>query len=240
MKHSRWEWMLVGPLLGACGDGEGTVRVTAYGESFIEDGISASEMDDGWAVAFERFEVSIRDVRVAGADVSIQNRVDVAEPSNGAGHELGAVGVSAGDYDDTSFVVEGMEIEGSAVLGDVTKTFGWSIDVLTTYHSCEGRTSVVDGGAATFQITLHADHLFNDSLVAEEPRVSFGALANADTDRDGEISREELSAMGIGSYDPGSEGGVEDLWGWLVAASRTLPHANGEGHCEAASIASVE
>ena len=83
MKNSDLGWILVAPLLGACGDGEGTVRVTAYGESFIEDGISASEMDDGWAVAFERFEVLIRDVRVAGTDVPVRNRVDLAEASNG-------------------------------------------------------------------------------------------------------------------------------------------------------------
>lgn len=229
---------MVGPILGACGAGDGIVRVTAYGESFIEEGISAAEMDDGWAVAFERFEVFIRDVRVAGAEVSVLNRVDVAAPSNGAGHELGAIGVSAGEYVDASFVVEGIELDGSAVLGDVTKTFGWSFDALTAYDSCEGRTSVVDGEAATFQITLHADHLFHDSLVAEKPRVSFQALANADSDRDGDITKEELSATSIGSYDPGSEGGVEELWGWLVAAVRTLPHANGEGHCEAAIIAS--
>ena len=43
----------------ACGGGEGTIVVTAYGESFIEEGISAEDMNDGWAVAFERFEVWI-------------------------------------------------------------------------------------------------------------------------------------------------------------------------------------
>lgn len=48
MRHRILGWVLVGPLLAACGDGEDTVRVTAYGESFIEDGIPASEMDDGW------------------------------------------------------------------------------------------------------------------------------------------------------------------------------------------------
>ena len=91
MKNGYRGCILVAPLLGACGDGEGTVRVTAYGEPFIEEGISASDMGDGWAVRFERFEVFIRDVRVAGAGVSVPARVNVAEASGGAGHELGVV-----------------------------------------------------------------------------------------------------------------------------------------------------
>lgn len=238
MTRGAWGRPVLVALLGACGEGEGTVRVTAYGESFIEDGIPASAMDDGWAVAFERFEVVTRDVRVAGADIAVVNRVDLAEPSNGAGHELGRVEVRAGGYADASFVVERIELDGAAALGDLTKTFRWAIDAPTAYESCEARMPVVDGEVATFQITVHADHLFYDSLVAEEPRVLFQAMSNADTDQDGEITSEELGVASIGSYDPGSDGGVEDLWSWLVAATRSLPHANGEGHCEAAIIAS--
>ncbi|MBC7793727.1 MAG: hypothetical protein H7Z43_08460, partial [Clostridia bacterium] len=65
-------------VLSACGDddGRGTVVVTAYGESFIEDGISADEVADGWAVSFSRFEVALRDVAVAGATISAPSAVE--------------------------------------------------------------------------------------------------------------------------------------------------------------------
>ena len=78
-------------LVAACGtEGEGTVAVTAYGESFIEDGIPASEVGDGWAVDFSRFDVSIEDVTVAGADITVPGSVDLSESSSGEGHELGS------------------------------------------------------------------------------------------------------------------------------------------------------
>lgn len=228
--------VLVAPLLVACGEGEGTVRVTAYGESFIEDGIPAADVNDGWAVNFDRFEVFIRDVQVAGAAVSVPSSVDVSEASGGAGHELGSAPVSEGSYGDASFVIERIEVEGSGTLGAETKTFAWVFDAPTAYEACEARTAVSDGGIGTFQITLHADHLFYDSLVAEEPQILFQPLADADEDADGALAEQELAATGIGSYDPGSAGGVEDLWAWLVAATRTVGHADGEGHCEATPV----
>jgi hypothetical protein len=224
--------------LTACGEGEGTVRVTAYGEEFIEEGIGADDMNDGWAVTFDRFEVSLSDVVIAGAAIAVPSTVDVAEVSGGEGHELGSAVVTEGDYSDASFVIARIEVDGSAVLGAETKAFSWVLDAPTAYAACDARTSVSDGGVGTFQITIHADHLFYDSLVAEEPQVVFQPMADADADDDGELTREELSMSDIGSFDPGSEGGVEDLWEWLVASTRTLGHADGEGHCEAAPVAS--
>ena len=119
------------------------------------------------------------------------------------------------------------------VRGDETKTFHWVFDHTTTYHGCETTTSVEDGGTSTFQITVHADHLFYDSLVSEEPDLLFGALADADEDGDGEITEEELSEADIGAYDPGSEDGIDDLWAFLNAQAKTLGHVDGEGHCHA-------
>lgn len=222
-------------LLASCGtDGEGTVTVTAYGESFIEDGIPASEVGDGWAVTFSRFDVSIEDVTVAGADISVPATIDLSESSSGEGHELGSALVPEGEYTGASFTITRVEVDGSATKGTETKSFSWVFDEATRYTECETTTSVSDGGSATFQITVHADHLLYDSLVSEEPQLLFQALADADADTDGIITQAELAAADIGGYDPGSEGGVDDLWAWLVAQTRTLGHVDGEGHCRSA------
>lgn len=228
--------VLLAASMAACSGRAGTVRVTAYGEAFIEDGIPAEDVDDGWAVSFERFEVFVRDVRVAGANVDVRSSVDVAEASSGAGHELGSAVVAEGSYLSSSFVIDRLEVEGSGVLGAEAKSFEWVLDAPTAYEDCDARTWVPEGGVGTFQITIHADHLFYDSLVAEQPRVLFQPFADADANDDDVLAPAELAATDIGSYDPGSEGGVDDLWGWLLAATRSVGHADGEGHCEATPI----
>ncbi len=222
-------------LLCACGAGEGTVEVTAYGEAFIEEGIPADAVDDGWAVSFSRFVVALRDVRVAGATIAVPGQVELTTPSSGRGQPLGSARVAEGDHDRGGFVVERVEVEGSATLASESKSFAWVFAAPTRYHDCETTTSVPDGGRATFQITIHADHLLYDSLVADEPQLLFGALAGADDagDDDGVISEAELAAADIGTYDPGSEGGIDDLWSYLTALTRTLGHVDGEGHCHA-------
>lgn len=234
MRSTSGSLLSIGLALAGCAAGEGTVRVTAYGESFIEDGIPAEAVKDGWAVAFERFAVFISDVQVAAAAIEAPASVDLAEGSSGAGHELGSAAVPEGTYGNASFVINRVEVDGAAVLGAETKAFSWAFELATAHEACEARTSVPDGGVGTFQITIHADHLFYDSLVAEEPQVLFQPLADADGDGDGVLTQAELAATGIGSYDPGSEGDVENLWDWLIAATRTVGHADGEGHCETA------
>lgn len=221
-------------ILAACGsEGEGTIIVRAYGESFVEDGIPASEVGDGWSVDFGRFEVSLRDVTVAGVPVEVPATIDLAAPSAGEGHELASALVPAGDHTGARFTIARVEIEGSATKGETTKTFHWVFARPTRYEACETTTTVREGERASFEITVHADHLFYDSLVSSEPQVLFQALADADVDADGIISPSELAAKDIGAYDPGSEGDVDDLWTWLDAQARTLGHVDGEGHCHA-------
>lgn len=217
-------------------DGEGTVVVTAYGESFIEDGIPADEVGDGWAIAFDRFVVNIEDVRVAGSSIDVKNKIDLSKSSSGDGHELGSALVAEGSYTHGAYTLTKVEVEGSATKGDETKTFSWVFDDATRYDECETTTEVSADGNATFQITVHADHLFYDSLVSEEPDVLFQALADADANHDGEITQQELRDTDIGNYDPGSEDGIDDLWTWLTAQTRTLGHIDGEGHCHAEPV----
>lgn len=231
---------LVASLLAtACGGSdddaaEGAVTVSAYGESFIEEGIPASEVADGWAVEFTRFVVEVADVRVAGTDIPVESRVDLTFASRGAGHELGSAAVASGDHTGSSFTLTRVEIEGSAQRGTEVKQFNWVFEQPTRYEACEATTTVPDGGTAGFQITVHADHLFYDSLVAEEPQLLVQPLADADADDDGAITQAELAATDIGAYDAGSEDGIDDLWAWLTAQSRTLGHADGEAHCQVA------
>lgn len=225
--------------LWGCGEeedtGQGQVEIYAYGESFIEEGIPAQEMGDGWAVTFDAFEVQIEDVVVGGVALGQSQTLDLSQASGGQGQLLGTVTVTGGDHKDASYRISRIEARGSAVKDGVTKTFDWVLDQDTAYSGCEAVTSVSEGGTASFQITVHADHLFYDSLVSEDPQVLFQALADADTDGDGAITQAELGATDIGAYDPGSAGDVNDLWSWLLAQSQTVGHVDGEGHCDATS-----
>ncbi len=214
-------------------DEEGTVAVTAYGESFIEDGIPASEMSDGWAIEFEHFEVTIEDVAVAGESLTDIDAVDLTENSSGDGHEIGTLLVPAGDHTNSSFAITRVDVEGQASKDDETKTFHWVFEHTTMYDECETTTAVEDGGSSTFQITVHADHLFYDSLVSSDPELVFDPLAAADEDDDGEITQDELENADLGALDPGSDDDIEDLWAYLNAQTRTLGHVDGEGHCHA-------
>lgn len=229
---------LVTLALVSCSDGEkgeGSVVVSAYGESFIEEGIPASEISDGWQVHFDRFEVSFAAISVGGRTLHGGGPIDLAEASRGEGQELGALLLPSGNYTQSSFVIERMEVEGSASREGQTKTFHWIFDEATAYADCETITSVAEGETSSFQLTVHADHLFSDSLVASAPELLFGPLAESDEDGDGAITQRELARQDIGAYDPGNEDGIDDLWAWLSAQAKTLGHVDGEGHCHVAT-----
>jgi hypothetical protein len=227
-------------LLTACGGeddepaGQGSIRVRAYGESFIEDGIPSDAVDDDWAIEFNRFDVSFRDIVVAGVALDDPDTVDLAASSNGDGHELGTVAVAAGAHAQPAFGIAQVELEGLAERDGVLKTFHWLFAARTNYEHCETTTKVAAGETTTFQITVHADHLFYDSLVSETPQLLFQPIADADNDEDGDITQVELAALDIGAYDPGNED-IDDLWSFLLAQQRTLGHVDGEGHCDAAA-----
>jgi hypothetical protein len=218
--------------------GVGELEIRAWGEEFIEVGVPADAMADGWSVSFARFEVSISDLEIAGVAMADPGAVDLALPSDGVGHRLGRISsVAAGEYDDARFTLTRAIVEGSASNGGVTKTFAWTFEVPTRYSGCETRTVVPADGVGEFQITVHADHLFFASLVAEDPDLRFAALAAADDDGDGDgvITQAELQAAGLGSYDPGNLD-IADLWAFLVAQAGTMGHVDGEGHCDAEPV----
>ncbi len=221
----------LGALTTGCA-GEGTLEVYVYGEEFIEEGIPAEEMSDGWAISFERFVVEVGEVSVDGFDVPDAGPFDLTEASEGQGQLYGSVSVPAESLGDGAYEIRSVDVAGTATMGGTTKHFAWVIDEPTHYEHCETTTKVPEDGRAEFEITVHADHFFYDSLVSSDPQLVFQGLADADTDADGEITKAELEAAGIGALDPGSENDVDNLWAWLVAQSRTLGHVDGEGHCE--------
>lgn len=223
-------------LLGGCASASGTVNVIAYGEEFIEEGIPADQVAGGWAIEFSRFAVTFSEITLGGTVLDGSVTVDLSEASNGEGQALGALELSTGDYSDSSFVIERVEVDGSASQGAEEKTFSWVFDTAARYDACEATTEVTAEEAATFQITVHADHLFYDSLVADEPQLRFQALADADVDANGEVTQEELEDADIGGYDPGSAGDIDDLWAFLSAQTITLGHVDGEGHCHATLV----
>jgi hypothetical protein len=143
--------------------------------------------------------------------------------------------VDGGEHREPSFTIARVEIEGAAEKDGVEKKFSWVFDSPTNYADCDTSTLVGASQNATLQITVHADHLFYDSLVSQEPQLLFQPLADADTDEDGVLTKAELAEADIGAYDPGNEK-VNDLWSWLVAQHRTLGHVDGEGHCAASAV----
>jgi hypothetical protein len=257
--------LLTALTLVACGGGEpGTVEITIYGEAFIEEGIPAAEVSDGWAVTFDKFLVSVGDVTAAAGhgDPAIDDptyRVfDLAIASGGAGHPVVAGDAGPGHYDHVGYVIAhsadavagnadpadvaalvaggyAIRIIGSATDGTVTKTFDWAFAVDVLYDHCHSEAHV-DGTDERIELTIHGDHLLYDDLTVAEPDLAFAIIAGADADDDGVITQAELAAVDISAQARYQTGtDIDDLWSYLEAAMATLGHIDGEGHCDNAT-----
>lgn len=247
-------------LLGACdaaGAGESTLRVTAWGEDFIEQGIPADAFVDGWSVTFDAFVVSLDGIDAQGVRLPGTHVVDLSQASAGTGHELGALTVSADrtpmlswslsaatadavtDVDDKTLdamVGAGASIwaRGVAMRGNEVKTFDWALDASPRYVNCDTGVPLAQGVPTDAVLTVHADHLFYDDLDSAEPNVAFDLIAAADADADGAITLAELRAQSLSGQTRYQVGGrdIDDLHGFILAQARTIGHINGEGHCE--------
>lgn len=232
----------------ACGDDAGTITSTVYGEEFIEEGIPASELVDGWAVAFDKFLVSIGDTKAkageGGVEVGLDGffLVDLAAASGGAGHELASFAAPGGTYDHYAYRLApaadaaavnvstadadamraagySIRVVGSATKAGVTKTFDWGFTLKVTHAHCEVREAI-DGNAASIEATIHADHLFYDDAVSAEPDVAFQLIADADADADGAITLAELAAKDIRAEARYQVGSLEDPAGAAIVNLR--------------------
>lgn len=248
-------------LLAACGPGAGTYEVRIYGEAFIEEGIPAEELVDGWAISFDCFLVSVGEIASAdahGTEIAAfptWRAFDLTLPSDGAGHLVEAAEVAAGPvaaldyrmaYDpsvtgaNTDAVADlasegcAVYVEGAAERDGVVKTFAWCLTTDTRYVGCATTAVVTPDEVGTSQLTIHADHLFYDDLVSQDPNVTFDLIASADVDDDGDVTSAELAAVDITGEDRYQVGSadVEDLWSFIEAQSTTLGHIDGEGHCD--------
>ncbi len=224
-------------LLSACDDdvaGESTLRFAAWGEDFIEQGIPADEFVDGWDLAFDSFVVSIDEVDADGESLPGSFEVDLSEPTDGRGHQLGTMTVPAGRVPMVSWRVTSVSARGAATRGGVTKTFDWAFDVSPKYVACDTATPLVDGETTDVFLTVHGDHLFFDDLDSDAPQVAFDLIAEADADGDGSITLDELRGQSLGGqvrYQVGARD-IETLYGFIEAQARLVGHINGEGHCE--------
>ena len=243
--------------------GEGRLAVSIYGEAFIEEGIPPGEpgcdgcVEDGWAVTFDRFLIVVTAVEIPGVARDDTARVfDLSRDSGGAGHPVVTFEVPAGHHHALDYTVapaatltpgnasvadvaymadEGLAIyvEGRAERAGEVHTFAWGFTGETRYTACEIDAEVADGGEASAELTIHADHLLYDDLDSGEPQVVFDLIAASDADGDGSITRAELEARDISAesrYQVGSRP-IDDLWAFIAAQTATLGHIDGEGHC---------
>ncbi len=219
----------------ACGgddDQNGNVNVMAYGEEYIEAGIGADEVNDGWDIKFTSFIVTFQDVKVADKTFDGPKAVELAKKSDGKGFQVTRLeDVDGGEHKNPQYVISGLTVQGSASKNDVKKTFDWAFTDKVKYSECDAKVNVKADDSAMLQLTIHSDHLFGDSLVAEDPKLLFGPLAAADADDDGVITMAELKEAGIGAYDPGNKD-VKNLWDFLRVQAENIGHVNGEGHCK--------
>ncbi|MDQ2644510.1 MAG: hypothetical protein M3020_11880 [Myxococcota bacterium] len=160
--------------LVACGsedgeDGSGSVTFSAWGEEFIEQGIPAEELEDGWSVKFEQFLISLGGISVhdragKGSELAGNWLLDLVQPGP---HELGTLDLTAKAWplvgyavrpvgssteahesatdDDLELMQKGeysVYVSGTATLDDVTKTFAWGFTNGTEYSDC---VSEIDG-----------------------------------------------------------------------------------------------
>jgi hypothetical protein len=258
ISHHSLSLIGLGLLLGACDPGPARLRVAAYGEPFIENGIPADVFVDGWQVDFDRYLVALSEVEADGQVLDGAFVVDLTQPSQGAGHELGALtlpaggrpvigyriapvaeatAVSATDEDVAWLIERGASIwmEGRAVKDGRMVSFAWELETDTGYLGCESTAELVGGRDARSRLTIHADHLFLDDLDSEEPNVAFDLIASADRNQDGEVTVNELWETDISSqarYQVGSRDEIIDLWSFMLVLAENLGHIDGEGHCE--------
>ena len=103
-------------MLSGCDDsdnnGSGTLKVTLWGEEFIETGIPAEEFADGYAINYHKFLVNIKDIKVAQSGDHPDNDEMFELPASKIWDVtkkgptlLGKKELSAGEYNHTSYKV---------------------------------------------------------------------------------------------------------------------------------------
>src|SRR5262249_34946935 len=124
--------------------------------------------------------------------------------------------------------------------------FAWGAAAPTDYEHCgpqEGDLgfAVSRGGTSNHNFTIHGDHWFFNAFPEGAEIVTRRAqwIADADLDRDGETTIEELQNVRAADAFPsaqyslsGSPIPIETAYDFLIAQSHTIGHFDGEGECE--------
>jgi hypothetical protein len=228
-RQPRLAPILLALALGPTGCGEpapGTVEVNVYGEDFIEEGIPAAEVSDGWAIQFDSFLVTLGEVAVGAGhgapalSAPDQRVFDLAGATMGQGIAVTSEPLPGGDYDHVRYQIgparagatagsalSSGALEGMVAAGDALRVVGSASKAGKTVrfdwgfarrtdHACHVGLRI-DGGAGEAQITIHGDHLFHDDLLAAEPNLAFDLIAASDADADGRVTKAELAARDI-------------------------------------------
>jgi hypothetical protein len=228
--HASLRVCLLATLALGCGNSATELEIRAYGE-YVEQGIPAEVFADGWTVEFSRFELTLQTISIAGEMLPDPEPLELTSPSEGQGHLVDSIEVEPGSYDDAAFAVELMQIEGTASKDGQSKSFAWTFPLIVYYVECDTTTEVPAGEVGQLQITVHAENLFHDSLVAEQPAVRFDELAAADSNGDDVITMQELGAAGLGSYDPSDIPDVDTLAAFLGITVTTMIRVDGDARC---------
>lgn len=252
----RRKLALIAAMSSAC---EGSYELRAFGEAFVENGIPASAVRDGWAIRFDEFVVAIDEVALEGDErVEFEGSFvfDLTRPSEGEGHLLAMVdGVQAGNYSAVRYrferpgVVAGgnatdaqiqhlrtkrtaLHVVGQATRGDEKVTFDWDFPI-SFGHYCKVNQRVRASSPGASQLTIHADHLLLDDL-GPHGEISFDLIAAADADMDGEVTADEMAELSILAQARYQTAGlpIADLWTYVGNLALTLGHIDGEGGCD--------
>lgn len=158
--------------------------------------------------------------------------------------EIGAAGNA------TAADVQLMQVGRYAIYVDATASkmgaadvrIRWGFRGRTDFSPCsdaagQAGLAVPTGGTASFQVTVHGDHLFYDDLENPDARMRFDAIAGADADGDHEVTLDELSRVALTSlpmtqYSAGPVPNVRNLRDFVTYLFATVGHFNGEGHCQ--------
>lgn len=243
-------------LLTGC---QGPYELRVFGEAYVEQGIPATAVRDGWDIKFTEFVVAISEVSLEGdelVELSGSYVFDLARPSGGEGHLLADIPeVATGTYSAVRYRFEppmevaggnatdaqiehlttkgtALHVVGQATRGDERVGFDWDIPI-SYAHRCKIDERVRTNGGGRTEMTIHADHLLLDDL-GPDGRISFDLIAASDVDGDGVVLPAELAQTSILPLARYQTAGldIEDLWTFIGNLALTLGHVDGEGGCD--------
>lgn len=253
---NRRSLALLSVLACAC---QGPYELRVFGEAFVEEGIPAASVQDGWDIRFTEFVVAIDEVSLTGDErVELPGAYvfDLTRPSNGEGHLLAdlaevdadtysvvryrfeqpgdVVGGNATDEQIDHLKTRGtaLHVVGIATRGDGRIDFDWDIPISFGHHcKIDQRVRASSGGST--ELTIHADHLLLDDL-GPDGQISFDLIAASDIDGDGTVLPAELAQTSILPLARYQTAGldIEDLWTYVGNLALTLGHVDGEGGCD--------